>query len=145
MIRRIFDSSLLNEVINHPDIFPFVMVEDWDAVDMSIFFDSPNNICLMSEGGGFVAAYVDEGIYEVHSLFLPNYRGSYAIRMAKEGIAYMFDIAGAKRLIGYTPVANKAARRFNRLVGMKVKGLTVKQFTPDGPAVECEECYLENM
>lgn len=144
-MHRIFNPDILNDVINHPEIFPFVTVENMESVDMSVFFDSPDNICLMSEGGGFVCAYVDEGIYEIHSLFLPRYRGRYALKAAQEGIAYMFEIIGATKLIGYTPVENKAARRFNRLVGMKIKGLTVKQFTPEGPAIDVEECYLENM
>lgn len=139
---RVYSPQPLNDIINHPDVLPFVTVEDIDYVDMSFFFESPENVCLLDEGGGFICVYIGNDIYEVHSHFLPEYRGLHAIRMAKESIAYMKSI-GAKKLIGYTPVENRAARRFNRLVGMKVAGLTVKQFAPDGPAVDVEECYME--
>ena len=121
MIRETTDPDEINAIINHPEVFPHVSQGALWPLDVEPLMDG-NNIFIMADGGGFAFIYMEPGVYEGHYYFLPEFRGKYAITAAKECLNWL-----AKReitLIGRTPLKNKSARLFNKLIGMKRVGIS---------------------
>lgn len=143
MLTRTHDPEILNKIINDAAVLPYVRVANEEYLDVTEILSDSRNICLLSEYGGFFCVYLGDGIYEGHTQFLPEGRGRRAIAVGKEAIEFMFNIIGAKKIIGYTPLDNRAARMFNRLIGMKVIGVFPKQFIADGPFVDVEMACVE--
>lgn len=87
--------------------------------DASALVEDHRNVCLVSEGGGFIFAWRGPGVYEAHSFFLPTHRGKFAIRAGREALEMLHDEYGAEKIWGLTPLNNRAALFYNRLCGMK--------------------------
>lgn len=118
MIRQTMNPAFLNEVANHPSVRPFVAAGD-TPLDLTPLVTNPNNICLVMEHGGWVIQRLDAGLYEVHSLFLPEGRGRDFQHGAKEGVRWMFTRTECVDLVTRCPDDNGAARIAAALVGFK--------------------------
>src|SRR5690349_19675064 len=70
LMKRTLDAGFINTVINHPDVRPWVAQGD-AALDVSEVVANPYNYCFINDGGGFIVVQLEEGVYEVHSQFLP--------------------------------------------------------------------------
>ena len=120
MIWQTEDADEINVIINHPEVYPHVAHGELPPLDVAPLMNG-RNIFIMSEGGGFAFIHICENLYEGHYYFLPEYRGKYAINTAKECLNWL-----AQReitLIGRTPLKNKSARLFNKLIGMERVGI----------------------
>lgn len=86
---------------------------------------------------GDVILFEDTGdrIFHVHYLF-DKARGREALKQARAAFKVMFEKHKARALAGLTPLDNRAARMFNRLVGGKSIGIVE---TPFGP---CEKFVM---
>ena len=121
MIWETEDPQEINCIINHPEVFRHVSQGALWPLDVEPLMDG-NNIFIMADGGGFAFIQVEADVYEGHYYFLPEFRGKYAINAAKECLNWL-----AQReitLIGRTPLKNKSARLFNKLIGMKRVGIS---------------------
>lgn len=108
--------EFLESVANHPRVFPHVTVKGVSEIRFApVWADC---IALQWEDGGFVFHKQDDGVYEVHTLFLPKHRDVDA--KAEEALAYMRERA---RLI-VTQVARDLphVRRFAKRHGFKWYG-----------------------
>jgi hypothetical protein len=120
MIRRETDARHLNAVANHPAVLPFVSLPGQDAIDLAPVVADRRNIALACEGGGFVCVWQEPGIYEVHSLFLPEARGVGARAAAREAIHGMFLQGDAMELLTKVPVGNVRAEALARRCGFRL-------------------------
>ncbi len=145
MLTRTYDPEILNKIINDAAILPYVRAANEEYLDATEIISDHKNVCLMGPYGGFFCIYIGDGVYEGHTHFLPEGRGREAVAIGKEAIRFMFDVVGAKKIIGYTPLNNRPARMFNRFIGMKVIGVFPKQFIADGPFVDVEMACVEKM
>lgn len=89
------DFDALNALVQHPEVFPHIVDDSiTDKLDVSLFNQRDNMFLLaMFDGkpGGFLAyIYRGFGVYELHSGFLPQFRGIKAIRAGKKAIDWMF-------------------------------------------------------
>lgn len=116
-IRRSFDAGDINPILNHPSVFPFVATPDMDKLDATILVANPNNVLLMVEGGGILFLMDEQNVYEVHTNFLPEYRGTYALKASLECYRWMFTHTDCMILQTRVPEFNKGAERFCRIVG----------------------------
>lgn len=121
-IKRATDAALHNYIGNHPEVKPGINYTDQFA-DFSPLLEHPDQYILLDDGVG--AASIFEwsapGVWQAHSLFLPESRGKAGIEAGKGMLDWMFDY-GAKMIWGQTPLDNRAARMFNRLLGGKSNG-----------------------
>ena len=120
MIWETTNPDEINCIINHPEVFRHVSQGALWPLDVEPLMDG-NNIFIMADGGGFAFIQVEADVYEGHYYFLPEFRGKYAINAAKECLNWL-----AKReitLLGRTPLKNKSARLFNKLIGMERVGI----------------------
>ena len=121
MIWQTEDPDEINRIINDPAVYPHVSHGAGYPLDVEPLMGD-KNIFIMAEGGGFAFIHVEGQVYEGHYYFLPEFRGKYAIDTAKECLNWLAE--RGIMLIGRTPLDNKSARLFNKLIGMKRVGIS---------------------
>ncbi len=140
MIRRTFDATFLNEVANHPEVFPWIGAVE--PVDLGPILSSPRNIGIEASGGGWILTHLEPGIYELHTLFLPEARGSY-FAQAKEALRYVFVETDATEIVTKVPDGNSGARMAAALVGFRERFRREKAWI-DGSGVSYEALTIED-
>lgn len=118
MIARTLDATFLNRVANDPAVRP--MLGGAGPLDLTEIVGDPGNITLVSEHGGFILHRHEPGIYESHSLFLPNC-GQEPVEAAREGFRYLFIETECLEVVTRVPLINKAALGLARGVGFQPK------------------------
>jgi hypothetical protein len=117
VIKRTLDGSFLNEVANHPEVRPWLLGDG--PLDVGPAVSDPANITLVTEHGGWVLHNLGGGVYEVHSLFLPEGRGR-AVRVAlTEALDYVFSHTDCIRITTRLPKGNVRARALAKMAGFR--------------------------
>jgi hypothetical protein len=109
------DAAFLNGVANHEAVRP--MLAGKGEIDMAAALALPDNYGLVCEHGGFLLMPVAEGVYEVHSMFLPN-GGSAPIRAMREAQEWMFTRTDCAVICSKVPAGNHAAKGFAIVGGL---------------------------
>lgn len=118
MIRRSFDPSEINPILNHPSVFEAIKLPGMKPdIDVSPIVLNTNNVLLMGEGGGILFSQQEPGIYDVHTSFLEKCRGRNAIRASLDAYRWMFTHTDCMILQTKVPAFNKAAAKFCKIVG----------------------------
>jgi hypothetical protein len=117
MIRRSFDASEINPILNSPGVFEAIKLPGMDKFEISSVVQNPANVLLLAEGGGIIFAQQEPGIYEVHTAFVEQFRGRHAIRASREAYRWMFTHTDCMVLQTKVPDFNRAAYKFCELVG----------------------------
>jgi len=94
MIERTYDANRLNYLVNHPEIRPFVGGDVTKPIDFTRAIADDANIFLNGDHGAFCCSWTGPGVYEVHTLILPDGRGKWAYEFAKAGRAHMVELGG---------------------------------------------------
>lgn len=118
MIERTQDPELLNRVMNHSDVRPWIVAGDGE-IDIAPVLANPANVALVTEYGGFVLIQHEPGVYEVHSQFLKDGRGKHAVRAMREGFRYMFTQTDCLEVITKVANDNPASDGFAKLAGFR--------------------------
>lgn len=124
---RTFDATLVNSIVNqNPDIAraithdpangPFDAQELLSAVYSFILMDNRSD-------GAALFEWSSPRVWQSHTLFGHGARGKKAIADAKAMVREMFTVWGAKEVWGQTPVGNRPALMFNRIIGATSSGL----------------------
>lgn len=118
-LTRTLDATALNDTANHPEVRPFLGGSGY--LELSPIVGNPANYALTVGKSGFVLICHEPGIYEVHSMFLPEDRHmSHAAMQA--GFEYMFTRTDCYRILTRVPDSNKAA------LGLAKRGGFIEQF-----------------
>jgi RimJ/RimL family protein N-acetyltransferase len=162
-IRRHHTADMLNEVINHPDVAPWVRgtITD-DRLDFSNAM-VPTNYLLMGEHGGVMFIQHQQGVYEAHTSVLPAGRGQWCVDMVNEALHYMFTKTNCMEILTRVPENNPAAlglvrsihgqrlfRRDNgwfydgKVVPADVWHLTVQRWMNNAPGLEAYGEWFHN-
>lgn len=138
MIQREFTADRLNAIVNHPEVHPWVALPGQGDLDLSGAVADQRNILLMSDAGGILFVFHEQGIYEAHSQFLPEARGRQALRVMREAFRWMFTATPCMEILTQVPVHNRAAALFARHCGGTLEFTRENAWmTADGPiAVE---------
>ncbi len=117
MIRRTIDATQLNEIANSPAVRP--ALGPGNGLDLSGLLDNTNNVGLVGESGGFLVEKMDDfGLYECHSMFLPNGK-TLPVEAAHEALRYMFIETDCSEIITKLPQLNNAAKGLARATGFR--------------------------
>lgn len=119
-MRRVTDATFLNVVANHPDVRPFLGGGD-GVLDLSGLVSSLANVTVQGEHGGFIAISQGLGVYDIHSLFLPDGRGREAMTLMREGLGYLFLRTDAVELTTRVPSNNASAKALAQLADFTVR------------------------
>lgn len=121
-IRRSFEAAEINVIVNDPSVLPDVTNPGIDNLDLTDLVANPRNVLMMAEGGGifFIAdPEVGSGIYEVHTSFLPPFRGAHAINASLAAYRWMFTHTECMTLQTKVPAFNRKAALAARHVGFE--------------------------
>jgi RimJ/RimL family protein N-acetyltransferase len=123
LIVRATDAALHNYIANHPEVKPTFGYQEGFA-DLTPLLEYPEQYILLSDGIGAASIFewTAPRVWQGHSMFLPESRGRDGIAAGKAMLAWMFERGGAKMLWGMTPIDNRPAQMFNRLLGFKPAG-----------------------
>lgn len=122
---KIKDESTIENiefVLNHPDVFSDIslgLVRYFDGREM---FDS--TLPLWFDNGGFLLQPTsDPTTFEVHTAFMPESRGAYALACAREAEHWLFSTAEILRLVTKVQRVNKKANFYTRSMGFRKIGI----------------------
>lgn len=121
MIRLCTDAAFLNEILNDPAVHPWVCGANAGPIDITPVLSNPSNIALVTDHGGFIFAKIGSGVYDVHTQFKPEGRGT-ALAAAKEAAQFMFTYTDCIRIETMVPEVNKAARLLTERMGFTYQG-----------------------
>ncbi len=135
-VERQFDAKRLNDVVNHPSIYPWVHGNIQGPLDFSeaVNENSPH-INLMGEFGGCVFVRCQAGLYEVHTHILPEGRGEWAKAAVQECVNYIFTSTDAVEIWTRIPKGNYAARALVRALGGVLQFRADRGWIVDGELV----------
>lgn len=120
MIKRTMNATFLNEVANHPEVRPFLGAPENPILDLSPLVEDPRCICLEVPGeGGWVLQPIMSGVYELHTLFLPEARGKAYFKNAKEAVRRIFTETDCLEIVTKCPDDNGGARMAARIMGFR--------------------------
>lgn len=109
MIRRTMSPTLFDEVANHPEVRPW-LGGGTGPLDTRPWVENPAVFCLEADKGGFVFHPILAGVYELHTMFLPEGRGKALMDAAREAWRYMFTQTDALEIVTKCPDDNTGAR-----------------------------------
>jgi hypothetical protein len=117
---RAFEAARINEIINDPNVHPFIAERGTGPLDMAPLLEDRRNVLLMEERqrGGILFHWLDGGLYEAHTSFLPQARGPTALNFARDAISWMMTHTDCIELVTKVPVFNGAAVAFAVAAGM---------------------------
>lgn len=115
MLRRTMDAAFLNTVANHEAVRPWLGGSE--QLDLTPVLANPENVALVNEFGGFVGVKLDGGLYECHSVFLPDGRGALGLAAAAEGLRYLFVETDCIEVVTKVPKDNQGALGLSRAMG----------------------------
>lgn len=122
MIRRTLDGTFLTSVANDPEVRPYIgapTADGFEELDLRPMIADPSNVTLVTEHGGWILQAVLPGVYELHTLFLPEGRGKPYFKAAKEALRYAFTSTDCLELLTRCPDDNAGARMAAALVGFR--------------------------
>ncbi len=126
-LQRQVSANHLNEICNHPSIYPWVHGQVQGPLDFSkVINEESPHVNLMGKHGGMLFVQHQLGFYEEHAHVLPAGRGKWAYGMVVEALHYMFTQTDAVEIWGRVPHGNLRARALMRAIARDFKG--AKQF-----------------
>jgi hypothetical protein len=107
--------DFLQSVIDHPQVKPWVAPDGVTDVPLEKVF--ADGIALEFETGGFFFHRLGDGVYEVHTLFLPGTKN--ALACCKASAHFLFCATDCLRIVTKVPQDNIAADRLTRRMGFR--------------------------
>lgn len=117
MIERHFTAERLNQIANHPSVYPWIRGRHTKSFDLSPVTANIDNVCLVGEHGTVIFIKHQPGIYEYHCNVLPEGRGQWMIDQWKAVSRWMFTRTDAFELMTKCPDGNLASKAGARAVG----------------------------
>ena len=117
MIRREFDATRINTVVNDPSVHPWVCLPGQGVLDLSPVVGDPRNVLLMADRGGLLFVQHEPGVYEVHTQFVKEVRGRAVVEATRAAVHWMFTKTDCMEVLTKVPQGNVAAEALTRLVG----------------------------
>lgn len=121
--------EFLQSVIDHPDVRPWVAQDSQTGeLPLSAVFDQ--GIGIEFETGGFFFHRLGDGVYEVHTLFLPG--TTEAFRACQASAHYMFCGTECTKIVTKVPEDNIRAWKLTEKMGFRSDYVRAKAYTRGG-------------
>jgi len=111
------DAIKLNEIVNHPDIYPYFRGYDRGPLDLSAEFRMGDRICLLGKFGGFIFQRLQSGFFEANAQVWKGGRGAWALDCLRACLMWLFTHTDAMEVVARCPKGNLAAKALARAVG----------------------------
>jgi hypothetical protein len=109
-----------NALANAPSVRPWLGY-GLAPLDLTAQVQNLANVCLLTpeHDGAYILIQLQPGLYEAHSMALPEARGSAMARLMRDGFQYMFTATDCVEVTTRCPDGNPAASRWADLAGFK--------------------------
>lgn len=114
------DIPRINEIMNEPSVKAGALFAKDQEVDGGVFMKI--GFVLMANGGCFICLPVDNETLDVHTNFLPGFRGKNAMEEAKAGLRMVLAELGVTRIFTKMRSDAAATKRFTEWVGFDKVG-----------------------
>lgn len=125
MLARHFSAERINEIVNHPTIYPWIKGRHTTPLDLSNIVKNPDNVCLVGEYGCVIFIKHQSGIYEFHTSVLPDGRGVRMVEGSHFAFNWMFTKTDAFELLTKCPYGNVAAKAGAKVTGCSLRFTTL--------------------
>jgi hypothetical protein len=87
---RTLNATIFNTIANNPDIRPYL--GGTQTLDLTSAVENPVNFCFLNDDktGGHICTSMGNGVYDVHTLSLPEARGKNMLKLMQDCRAFMF-------------------------------------------------------
>jgi hypothetical protein len=142
------DWRLVWDISQHPAVNDRITDDQWakhSKAFLAGFVEGlvthPNNHVLLVLKSGVPAGCwildarmtaLGAGVFEVHTLLLPECRGADALAAGRRAITYAFTLPDVRKLISYCPAHLPEAYLYARLCGFQKAGLAEKKWIKNG-------------
>jgi hypothetical protein len=116
LIERQTDASRLNEIVNHPDIYPWVRGTVEGPLDMSAAIENEDVLSLLGEHGGVTFHRLMPSLWEAHTAITPEGRGEWGLRCVQECLKWLFCRTDAMEAMTRCPHGNLPAKALARAI-----------------------------
>lgn len=137
MIERLASAEKINAVLNDPSVYPWVCGPLDGPIDIGPLLKVEWCIPLFGEHGGFIFYDLGHGLYDAHSAILPNGRGRWAVRAAREALKIMFE-RDALEVMMAAPRGNLAVLSLIRLLKAQFRGTIENGWWLNGQPVDSD-------
>lgn len=144
------DAKIANKIIHHPKVYPYITDDYAVFVEPHLgrlgeFFLNQEMYYVLNPCKGVLFILTPRNLttYEVHSMALPNARGSKVIEAGQDAIRWMFENTTCEKIISWIPEDNKRAKIFALRSGFKVEGLITKSIKRNGVLLDQWEVAIE--
>lgn len=137
-LRRTMDARLLNAVANSPEVRPWVG-GGTEPLDLTGVLSNPMNFGFVFEHGGYIFTKIDGGIFEGHSLVMPEGRGAPALDALREALRFMFASTDCLEIVTKFGADNLGALGMARSAGFSKVFERENAWTPaSGEKIRCD-------
>jgi hypothetical protein len=137
-IERQEDARRINEIVNHPEVKPWVQGTIEGEIDLTEVLKNPNTLVLLGEHGGVMFHRHMPGIWVAHTQVLPEGRGPWATLMAQACMHALFTCTEATELLTMCPKGNIGAKAMARQLGLRYEFTKRLGWTMNGEVVPVE-------
>jgi len=126
MITRTKDATLINRIAANPEVRSTynIHINSFAPLDFTELCQRDDYYVLTNgEDACAIFDQISPVIFDSHSIFDETCRGKRAVETGKAFVEWMFENTQALIVYGKTPVENKRARMFNRLIGATSDGV----------------------
>lgn len=121
MLERHFTAERINEIVNHPSIYPTICGHHTTPLDLTPVALNHNHVCLVGEYGCVLFIKHQPGIYEFHTSVLLEGRGEWMVKGSQFAFNWMFTNTDAFELLTKCPDGNIPAKAGARAVGCSLR------------------------
>lgn len=134
------DAQRLNAIVNDLSVFPWVAdtITHGEAVDLGPLIQSPGILGLLGTHGGGLFHCLGPGIYEGHSLVLPQGRGRWALWCGRACLHWMFTRTDCMEMMMRCPRGNLAVLALSRALGGTYRFTNPRGWIKNGEPISAE-------
>src|SRR5262249_40399494 len=116
--RQTADASRLNALLNDPRVRSQVANGN-HVLDVTPQVSNPKNVFLLGQHGACMFLQLMSGIYEAHTVVLPEYRGEWTNSLTEAAVNFVFLSADACEIVTRVPNGHIGARTAAITRGMR--------------------------
>lgn len=129
------DAKLINRLVNHASVFPWVCGDKPFPLDMSGVVATAGNVVLCCDWGGVIFSKLGIGHYEAHTVTLPQGRGEGTMALGRAALEWMFCKTDAIEIMTRVAQGNIAAKAAMRAMSIRPWFVTGPIWKVDGRLV----------
>lgn len=103
---RAIDAIRVNEIVNHPEVYPWIKGAHTEPLDLTGVIENKNNVALVGEHGCIIFIKHQAGIYECHTNVLPSGRGKWVVDYGMGVLDWMFTKTDCYEILTKCPRNN---------------------------------------